>query len=134
MRCWSAGSTAFVLSGYFVDAASDSGRSVIASKGFGCWPNPFRWHVERVGKRLPPGGRFERLAPVIGHPDRLPVSQVRDGDVAVHTTVAVVRAPLHDERVAAGVASTNCEPDALEMGLYFADPLPAVITSPLCGH
>ena len=82
----------------------------------------------RARRRASPSSRVLRMArpPVVGHSDRLPVSQVRDGDVAVDATVAVVRAPLHNKRVAAGMAPTDPKSQTFEVRLHFANAFPAV--------
>src|SRR5215218_7944435 len=88
---------------------------------------------ERVGELLPPGGRLERLAPVVGDTNRIAVPQVGDADVAVDAAVAVVGAPFDHQGVAEAMAPADPEPQALEVGPTSAIRALRLITSPLCG-
>jgi hypothetical protein len=75
-------------------AAADDARVLrsVTVEDVGGRPDPVARHVQACGQRLPPCWRRERLTPVVGHADRLPIVELGDRDVAVHPAVATLGA------------------------------------------
>ena len=79
---------------------------------------------EPVGQVFSPLRRIEWLAPVVGDAYGLAVFELRDRNVAVDGTVAVVVAPLDHQEVAEPAALPDCQSELLEGSLDSTDELP----------